>query len=79
MKDTKNYLIAILAGLLVLTLTTQPSIGAGNSKEAKIVEYDNCLQIYIKHYIDKSLDLSNYRTYTDALDEWKSKCAKYKP
>ena len=44
MKDIKNYLIAILAGLLVLTLTTQPSIGAGKSKEAKIVEYDNCIR-----------------------------------
>ena len=43
MKDIKNYLIAILTGLVVLTLTTQPSIGAGKSKEAKTVEYQECL------------------------------------
>jgi|LakMenEpi03Aug12_release.lakeMendotaPanAssembly.Ray.scaffolds.fasta_scaffold5595140_1 hypothetical protein len=45
MKNYKNYLIALLTGLLVLTLTTQPSIGAGKSKEAKMIEYDNCIRI----------------------------------
>jgi hypothetical protein len=47
MKNYKNYLIALLTGLLVLTLTTQPSIGAGKSKEAKIIEYDNCINSYL--------------------------------
>ena len=44
MKNYKNYLIALLTGLLVLTLTTQPSIGAGKSKEAKAMEYLVCLE-----------------------------------
>ena len=47
MKNYKNYLIALLTGLLVLTLTTQPSIGAGKSKEAKMIEYDNCINSYL--------------------------------
>ena len=45
MKDIKNYIIALLAGLLVLTISTQPSQGAGTSKEAKIVQYTFCLQM----------------------------------
>lgn len=45
MKNYRNYLIASLAGLLVLSLSTQPSQGAGSSKEAKIVEYDNCIRL----------------------------------
>lgn len=44
MNTFKNYLIAILTGLLALTITTQPSIGAGKSKDAKIAEYDTCLK-----------------------------------
>ena len=47
MNTYKNYIIALLTGLLVLTITTQPSIGAGKSKEAKIVEYDSCLKASI--------------------------------
>ena len=65
MKDIKNYLIAILAGLLVLTLTTQPSIGAGTSKEAKIVQYTVCLQLQTS-------------TYT-AMDFIIAQCKKYQP
>jgi hypothetical protein len=45
MNTFKNCLIALLTGLLVLTLTTQPSIGAGKSKEVKMIEYDNCLKM----------------------------------
>ena len=43
MKNYKNYLIALLAGLLVLSLSTQTSQGAGKSKEAKTMEYLVCL------------------------------------
>jgi hypothetical protein len=41
MNTFKNYLIAILTGLLVLTITAQPSTGASDS--TKLVEYDRCL------------------------------------
>jgi hypothetical protein len=46
MKNYKNYLIAILAGLLVLSFTTQPSQGAGSSGAAKAIQYDHCLSGY---------------------------------
>jgi len=43
MKNYKNYVIALLTGLLVLSLSTQQAQSAGTSKEAKIVQYDHCL------------------------------------
>ena len=43
MTNYKNYLIAILTGLLVLMITTQPSIGAATSNSAKAIQYDRCL------------------------------------
>jgi hypothetical protein len=41
MNTFKNYLIALLTGLLVLTITAQPSTGASDS--TKLIEYDRCL------------------------------------
>jgi hypothetical protein len=69
MKDIKNYIIALLAGLLVLTISTQPSQGAGTSKEAKTVEYSECL----KRYAAVANPPFKY------LDEHILNCAKYKP
>jgi hypothetical protein len=43
MKNTKNVVIAILTGLLALSLFTQPAQSAGKSKEAKASEYTACL------------------------------------
>jgi hypothetical protein len=68
MKNYKNYLIALLTGLLVLTLTTQPSIGAGKSKEAKLAEYLVCLQGWEKNGV---LGLT--------LDSSIRECSKYRP
>ena len=46
MKNYKNYLIALLTGLLVLSLSTQQAQSAGASKEAKIAQYVHCLNTY---------------------------------
>ena len=46
MKNYKNYLIAILSGLLVLSLSTQQAQSASKSKEAKAMEYLVCLQSF---------------------------------
>ena len=46
MNNYKNLLIAILTGLLGLSLFTLPAQGAGKSKEAKTVEYSACLNMY---------------------------------
>jgi hypothetical protein len=61
MKNIKNYIIAILAGLLALTLSTQPSQGAGTSKEAKIVQYTHCFSGYGGSEI--ALAISNCKKY----------------
>lgn len=43
MKDIKNYFIAILAGLLVLTLTTRPAQSAPKQYDAvKLATYSAC-------------------------------------
>jgi hypothetical protein len=71
MKNYKNYLIALLTGLLALSLSTQPSQGAGSSKEAKIIEYAQCLKDSQAAKIGE--DISKY------LFDSVTKCAKYKP
>jgi hypothetical protein len=48
MNTFKNYLIAILTGLLVLTITAQPSTGASDS--TKLIEYDRCLDFKASKY-----------------------------
>jgi hypothetical protein len=70
MKNTKNIVIAILTGLLALSLFTQPAQSAGSSKEAKMVEYDHCLRLQ-----------SNARTIGPHLfiDAIIKDCQKYKP
>lgn len=71
MKNFKNYLIALLTGLLVLSLSTQPSQGAVSSKEAKVIEYAQCLR-----------DSQSAKIGTDVsvfLSDSISKCSKYKP
>jgi hypothetical protein len=76
MKNYKNYLIALLTGLLVLTLTTQPSIGAGTSSTAKAILYGKCLDVYIQGNID-----SDYQQLPSdyLVSDFAAKCAKYKP
>ena len=66
MNNFKNLLIAILTGLLVLSLFTQPAQSAAKSKEAKAMEYGACI---------------NYRItiYQYDLDAAITGCAKYRP
>jgi len=68
MKNYKNYLIALLTGLLVLSLSTQPSQGAGKSKEAKAMEYLVCLNA--KNATD---------SYGLLIENAIKECAKYRP
>ncbi|CAB4757199.1 unannotated protein [freshwater metagenome] len=58
MKDIKNYLIAILAGLLVLTLSTHSAQSAPKQYDAvKLAEYSTCLNgIYDLTNLQKSAD-----------------------
>jgi hypothetical protein len=69
MDKIKNYAIAILTGLLVLSLFTQPAQSApAKSKEAKAVEYHVCLDFMMK---DSYWDLMIAAALKD--------CAKYRP
>ena len=69
MDKVKNYVIAILTGLLVLSLFTQPAQSApAKSIEAKAMEYLFCLQ-------SKNLSYSD----NQYLDEHIKKCVKYRP
>jgi hypothetical protein len=72
MNSFKNYLIALLTGLLVLSLSAQSSSGAsGTSASAKAIQYDHCLTLQV----DPRLANTAYQY----LDAYIASCAKYKP
>lgn len=72
MDKIKNYAIAILTGLLVLSLFTQPAQSApAKSKEAKTVEYQACLNTW--------LDQAVVENKSDYLNYWIKACASYRP
>jgi len=59
MNNFKNLLIAVLTGLLALSLFTQPAQGEGPeilySKTAKAIQYDHCLRMATKVYANSHL------------------------
>ena len=69
MNTFKNLLIAILTGLLALTLLTQPAQSAGTSKEAKAIEYAFCVDVEQK-------SRENARFFKAEIFK---DCAKYRP
>ena len=71
MKNYKNYLIALLSGLLVLSLSTQQAQSAGESKEAKLANYNLCLQTNVKDRF-----ATNEYAVLDSIFKY---CAKYRP
>ena len=73
MNNFKNLLIAILTGLLALSLFTQPAQSAVKSKEAKAIEYAHCLALYRQERV-ALLD-----TYPAAVAAHISYCVKYRP
>ena len=57
MNNFKNLLIAILTGLLALTLLTQPAQSATKSYNAvKLVEYDRCLDRINQYHLDGAIN-----------------------
>ena len=77
MNNFRNYLIALLTGLLVLSFANQPSQGAGSSAASKAIEYDRCLDFYT--VVGVNAPTGYPLGYESA---WKSElnwCAKYKP
>jgi hypothetical protein len=76
MKNYKNYLIALLTGLLVLSLSTQQAQSAGTSTAAKAILYEKCLDIFIQ-----GNNVSEYRQVPSLflVNDFASFCAKYRP
>jgi hypothetical protein len=69
MNNFKNLLIALLTGLLALSLFSQPAQSAGISKEAKAIEYAHCLDVQLK-------STPNPQFY---IPEMIKTCLKYRP
>jgi len=70
MNNLKNLLIAVLTGLLALSLFTQPAQSAGKSKEAKAIEYAQCLELQT---------VGQVQPPTRVLDALIAVCNKYQP
>ena len=68
METIKNYIIAFLMAVIALLLLTQPAQSAGKSKEAKMIEYAQCLESWSKN-----------ADYPSQLDSFLITCAKYRP
>ena len=83
MKDIKNYVIALLVGLLAISITTRPMAGTdevpikdkGASQSAKAIEYDRCLNFYTQ----EKVALNFYNGYPEAFTFYLEMCSKYKP
>lgn len=78
MKNHKNYLIAILTGLLVLSLTTQPS-GAATTKTydaVKLIQYDRCLDFAIAEGVPANRFGGNISIFMPQII---ASCSMYKP
>lgn len=69
MDKIKNYLIALLTGLLALTLFTQPAQSAAvkTYDAVKVAEYSACLSFYMKN--------DSYSNHATAIAD----CKSYKP
>lgn len=69
MNNFKNLLIAVLTGLLALSLFTQPAQSAPKTYDAvKLIQYDRCLEI-----------ASINATLTIAMDYYIKQCVNYLP
>ena len=74
MDNIKNAIIALLTGLLALTLFTQSAQSAPDTYDAvKLVQYERCLDRLIKLYGDRpNVGLGDF-------DKLLAQCLKYKP
>lgn len=71
MNNYKNLLIAILTGLLALSLTLQFPQVLGTSREAKKIQYAMCLEIY--------RDATANDSERNYLNDWIQSCTEYRP
>ena len=66
MNTTKNYAIAILTGLLALSLSIQPSSGAAKKDSpSRLIEYATCLELMVEstayaQNVDNAIQFDNW-------------------
>ena len=74
MDTFKNAIIAILTGLLALTLFTQPAESATvkTYDAVKLIQYDRCLD-YVNHQPNVPI------TYESQFGAWLTLCGKWRP
>jgi len=80
MNNFKNLLIAILTGLLALSLFTQPAQSAAKTYDAlKLVQYEACLNLGIHGHGDWKILLAEYKSVDFYSTELQNNCKRYKP
>lgn len=77
MKDIKNYIIALLAGILVLTLSVQYFDKPYD--EVKVVQYDRCLDLMITQLGDNPEFWKGSKKNQGLLGNYLDFCERYKP
>ena len=74
MKSYKNYLIALLTGLLALSLFTLPAQSAPKTYDAvKLAQYEHCLAYF------RQADFPSGPTYAEVVKSQITFCSKYRP
>ena len=78
MNNFKNLLIAILTGLLALSLFSQPAQSAPKTYDAvKLVEYENCLRFYNQNLVGEGSP--NLLGYPELFKFHIEMCRTYRP
>ena len=74
MTNLKNLLIAVLVGLLGLSLYTLPAQSASKTYDAvKLAQYEHCLAYF------RQANFPSGPTYADVVKSQISFCSKYRP
>jgi len=63
MNNFKNVLIAILTGLLALSLFTLPAQSAGPSQAAKVVQYTVCMNLAATSYVSMDFPIAQCKKF----------------
>ena len=79
MNNFKNLLIAILTGLLALSLFTQPAQSAPKNYDAlKLAQYVACVNAQLNFDLS-TIELGNMNRPLDMNDAINVKCVRYRP
>ena len=78
MDNIKNTIIAILTGLLALSLFTEPAQSAPKTYDAvKLVQFDNCIKFYNNNIVGQGSP--NLKGYPELFKFHLDACLMYRP